>query len=421
MNDVLPPDDPPPAARRWRVLLHIFLPVVVVAGGVAAAIGLISTPPKAQRKPPERQSRLVEVQTVHFGVHHTTVQAMGTVGPAREVELHPRASGEVIELNPEFAPGGRLSAGQMVLRIDPRDYELGVRQRESDVAQAQSDLTREQGQQSVAKREYEMLGETVNEEDRALVLRQPQLEKVRANLQAAQAALELARLHRERTEVVAPFNARVRDRQVNVGAQVTPATALGTLAGTDEYWIRVTLPVDQLRWIRIPHGSGETGSTVRVGNRTAWGPDACRTGRVIRLLSDLEAEGRMAQLLVAVEDPQSLIPENATRPRLLLGDYVSVEIDGLELESAAAVDRRLFRDGDRVWIMNAKGDLEIRPVEVAFRDRTNLFVTGGLRDGESVVLTDLSAAVDGMPLRTAQSGAPGGLSPGDGARPGAPQ
>jgi len=166
------------------------------------------------------------------------------------------------------------------------------------------------------------------------------------------------------------------------------------LTGTDAYWVEVTVPVDQLRWIELP------GARARIFNEAAWGATAHRVGKVIRLLSDLEQQGRMARLLVEVADPLDLRKENANQPKLLLGDYVRIKIEGVELKNVAMVDRRLVREGNNVWVMNDRNQLEIRPVQIVFRARDKLFIRDSLRPGERLVVTELSAAVDGMLLRT---------------------
>ncbi len=400
MNSLNSPTDPPARPGSLKIVARIGLPLLVLAIGAGVAYVLLKTPPKAQRKAPARQARLVEVQPVRFSRQSTVIQTMGVVQPAREVVLYPRVAGEIVSVSDQFEPGARFLEDQVMVQIDPADFRLAVQQRESDLAQAQGALALELGQQSVAKREYELLGESIAEEDRDLVLRQPQLEQVRARVKAAEAALEQAKLNLERATVKAPFNATVRTRNVNVGAQVTPATAMATLAGNDEYWVEVTVPVDQLQWIHIPGRNGDSGSVAHVFSGMARGTNDFRDGRVLRLLPDLEKDGRMARLLVAVTDPLALTPATTGKPALILGDYVRVELDGLDLESVAAVDRSLFRDGDALWIMNAENRLEIRPVEVAFRGRDQLLVRSGVKDGERLVTSDLAAAVDGMLLRT---------------------
>lgn len=231
-------------------------------------------------------------------------------------------------------------------------------------------------------------------------MRKPQLETARARLKAARARLDQARLDLERTVIRAPFPAVVQQREVNLGARVAANASLLTLFGTDEYWVEVVVPVQQLHWLDIPRKAGERGSPVRVYDAAAWGEGVYRRGRVLRLGADLEEQGRLARLLVAVEDPLGLRMEESERARLFVGSYVRVEMEGRRLESVATLDRSLLRDGDRVWIMNAENRLEIRPVEIVFRHRDRVLISGGIRAGERLVASGLAAAVAGQPLRT---------------------
>jgi hypothetical protein len=440
--EVPPPAAPPHAARHTIVIvLQILAALAVIAGGVVLAVYLVATGPQAKQKRPEARARLIDVEQVAFGRQRTVVHAMGTVCPARSVELHPRVGGEVIEVASEFLPGGRFRKDERLLRIDPEDYALAVEQRElalkqaqlaaeqcalaieqkqSTVARTEGELKLEIGQQAIARRDFELFGETVSDGEKELVLRQPQMQTVQAAAQAARAALKeaeavrkaaetaaeeagsalrRAKLDIERTVIQAPFNAVVRTRGVDLGATVTTATPLATLVGTDEYWAEVAVPQDQLKWVRIPQAKGEPGSAVRVYNEAAWGADRFRAGRVLRLAGDLEEQGRMARLLVSIDDPLAQAEANRGQPVLLIGSYVRVEIDGLEIESAASVSRSLLRDGDRIWVMGPDDRLQIRPVTIAFRSRDDVLVTGGLEPSDRLVVTDLAAPVEGMPLR----------------------
>ncbi|MDM8553295.1 hypothetical protein QUF75_01000 [Desulfococcaceae bacterium HSG7] len=114
----------------------------------------------------------------------------------------------------------------------------------------------------------------------------------------------------------------------------------------------------------------------------------------------LEKQGRMALLLVQVEDPLSLKPDSAELPRMLFGSYVRVENEGREIALAAAIKREYIRNSSSVWVMDAKGCLAVRSVEIAFRGTDQFLVTGGINPEEQLVITDLAAPVSGMPLRT---------------------
>ena len=382
--------------------VKVLLSVLVVVGAVAVYRYQIRTSPRAGRKKPPAQARLVQVIPVRKDDCTTMVKADGIVMPAQQVTLRPQVTGQIVELSADVVPGGIVRAGQKLTAVDQRDYEILLRQRQYEVAKAVKDLKVEQGNRAIAEQEYDLLGEVITEEDRELVLREPQLASAQAARESAQAALEKAQLDLARCEITAPFNAIIQEKHIDLGATVSLNSNLVTLIGTDEAWIEVKVWLDQLKWLTIPRSNGDFGSSVRIYNKLAWGGDRFRMGRVLCLVGELETQGRLARLLVAVDDPFCLKPENRDLPQLLMGSYVSAEIQGRTLKSVFAIQRPHLRGDDKaVWIMDDTGRLEIRPVQVAFRGPEKVYVTEGLAENERLVITDIAAAVPGMPLRIA--------------------
>lgn len=389
--------------HRWIWKYIVFgglLPLAVILAGSFVSVWLMKTAPQAKTQPQKRNATLVEVRTVDYTSQQTVIPGMGTVTAARNVEIIPQVSGKIIELSSNLVPGGYLQKGETLLKIDPTDYRLTVRERAADVAKAESDLHLEQGNQLIAQKEYSLLGEVVTDQEKALMLRRPQLGNLQAALEAARAKLDKAKVDLARTELTAPFNAVVLSRKVNLGTQASQSSALATLVDTDIFWVEVSVKVSQLGWIKIPRTSGDKGALVRIYDTAAWGGRVHRQGRVIRLKSDLESEGRMARLLIQVEDPLSLIKDNRSKPRMLMGSYVRVEIEGNALDSAMAVEREFIRNGNSVWVMTPEGKLAVRPVDIAFRGADLLLITGGIESGEQLIITDLAAPVEGMALKT---------------------
>ncbi len=438
-----------------KFLLHVVLPLAVLGGGYLGARHLIATAPSTPKKHRTRSARTVEVVEVECRTAAPMLQAMGLVKPAREVTLRPRISGEVVAISAQFEPGGRFAAGEELLRIDRADFDLGVAQakagldqaataeaqaktslaqaaatldqRRATFAEAEANLQLEEGYQAVARREFEMLEGVRERANRDLVLRTPQLaiatagvasaragvEAAEAGIGAAQAGIasaaanvELARvklsqaeLDRSRTSLSSPFNAWIRVRYVEVGAVIGTNTNVATLVGTDAYWVEVTLPLSDLEWLRLPPSTNEGGAKVVIRDEAAWGPEGKRTGRLLRLLGDLEPAGRLARLLVLVEDPLHLQADPEERHPLLTGSYVRAEIEGRDVEDVVVIDRAWLRHGDVVWVMDAEKKLRIRQVEIRWRGRNQVFVTEGLEPGDHVITTDLGAPVDGMPLK----------------------
>ena len=194
MTDTNPMRKRNPVRTAARFLVKGVLPIAILAGSAVAAVNLMETAPKATRQAPERLARLVDVTTVQSGTDAVVVEAMGTVRAARKINLQPRVGGQVSWISPEFVPGGFIAKGQPILRIDPTDFELVVKQKEAALAEAKANLKIEAGQQTIARREYELLAKKVTTEERDLVLRQPQLATVEAAVDTAEAALRQAKL-----------------------------------------------------------------------------------------------------------------------------------------------------------------------------------------------------------------------------------
>lgn len=381
------------------------------------------TEPEAERETATRETAmLVEVIEVARGDYRPEITAVGTVRPVRDVVVAPRVGGEIIARAESFTPGGYIAAGETLVRIDPADYENAVAEHESALAQAQAELSVEMGRQQVAERDYALLDQDLPPEQRALVLRAPQLATAEARVAAAQAALDQAELDLERTRVPAPFDALILSRDVDLGSQVSPGESLGRLVGLHAYWVVATVPRAKLRWIQVPDAEGDPASVVHLDDPTGWGPGVHRVGRVDRVIGALDDETRLARVLVAVDDPLAR-DEAAGQPPMMIGAYVEARIQGRPLEGVVRLARGHVRKEDTVWVME-DGELHVRPVTVVFEDPEFCYIAQGLEDGERVVTTDLATVVDGAPLRLegdqpAANGDAGEGGEGDGSATGA--
>ena len=374
------------------------LPLLVILAGIVAAVVLVMTRPQPARTTPAPDAAPVRVTTAESERARVVVVAHGTVLPAKQVSLQAEVSGRIVEVGENLAPGGRVVKGELLARIDPRDYELAVEQRLADVERARFELRVEASRARIAEREWDMLGDSVptTEEGRSLALREPHLQNLRAAFEAARSSLQKARLDLERTRIVAPFDALVQEEFADVGQMASPQAPIATLVGSDRFWVRVSLPVEDLRWIRFP-GEDSEGSPVRILHDTGDRLPVHREGRVIRLFGDLEPKGRLARVLVSVNDPLST-GEGRSLP-LFVGAYVRAEIEGPELADVVELPRHALRDGGDVWIMDGDDRLEIRPVEIAFRGPDTVLVSGGLRAGERIVTSRIATPLPRMALR----------------------
>jgi RND family efflux transporter MFP subunit len=397
------------AKHRMNEIINIGLkaviPLVILAIAAVGAYTMIMTKPVAHKKAPEVPVPVVEVTYLKPENSRIWTEAMGTVEPAREINLGSQVSGKIISVSSSFIPGGLFKKGQEILRIDPIDYELAVKQQQAVVTEAEYNLKIELGHQKVAGREWKLLGESTGKAGSGssdLALRKPHLEKARADLESARSKLRAANIDLSRTRIKAPFSAQVVSRSVDLGSIVSSQQTLAHLVGTDEAWILATVPVDRLRRISFPDNeSGLKGSDVEIavnGENTF----SDKHGEVVRLLPSLEEKGRMSRVIISVADPFNL-DRVKNIPKLLLDSYVRVRIDSGVLENVYVIPRDAFRDNNTVWIMKPDNTLEVRKVDSVWRDSKYIYVKKRLNPGERLVLTDIPAPLEGMKLRESES------------------
>ena len=371
-------------------------------------VALVKSRPKAERKSPPPNIPLVEVMGVsNADGSPVVVHAMGTVVPARVLTLQPEVSGRVVSHHPSLVTGGLVMEGEELLRIDDRDYKLAVEQQIAALSRAKLELKTEQGRKAIAEAEWGALQGSLKQADAAdrdLALRAPHVKAARAGVQAARAAVDRARLMVERVVIRAPFNAYVRQEAVEIGQLVGPQSPLAILVGTDEVWVEVSVPVAHLSWMSWPDARGEGGSSVTISQDVGLGKPQIWSGRVMRLLEELEPQGRMARVLVRVKDPFGLKGTPGARQAgagsLLVGAYVNAAIEGRPIESAVQISHLALQEGDRVWVVDEAGKLDRRDVRVTWREENRVLITGGLSAGDRVVISPMVAPVPGMDVQT---------------------
>jgi RND family efflux transporter MFP subunit len=385
---------------RKTILLKITLPIVVILAGFAGMQIMIHSRAAPKKEVKESKGVLVEVKSVTRENLPVVVMGTGTVGSRQEASITPQVKGRVTYLAPGFVVGGLFRKGDLLFRIEDTDYRLAIDGAKAAVAKAEFDLATVEGQAHVARIEWERLHLAEKKEPSPLVLYEPQLKNARASVDSAKAALSQAELDLARTSVYAPFACLIRSEEVDLGQYVTVGNRVATVAGTDAAEIVVPLPLEEMQWISIPRkGSNGNGSKALV--KLAVGDQVLTwKGRVVRSLGEVDPRGRMAQVVVAVDDPYNLERRGSTKQRdLEIGMFVDVEIIGKTLSGVFVVPRAALREGDTVWTMDDEGKLRVTPVTVVRRERDTVILRDGFPEGASIVLTNISGAAEGMKLR----------------------
>lgn len=372
---------------------------------------IFSTEPEAQQEGATIETAiLVDVVTAEKGTFAPTIVATGTVQPVEDVVLSPLVPGQIIRRDPAFTPGGFVKKGEVLLQIDPADYQNTLELRKSELLQSETTLATEMGRQQIAEQDLQLINNDslfgdnpLSDNETQLVLRKPQLNAVKATIEAARASVNQAELNLERTTIRAPFDAHILSQNVTVGSQVAQGDNLGRIVGTDSYWVTATVPVSRLQWLKFPESNSEKGSLVHIENPSAWTTGAYRTGYLDRQIGALDAQTRLARVLVRVEDPLATSKALEGAPKLMIGTFVEVNIEADSIPNVVRMDRNLVRSNQTAWVMKDEL-LEIRELDIILTDNEYVYVQSGLEEGDKIVTTNLSTVTNGIELRTRSAG-----------------
>lgn len=387
--------------RTGRGFLQALLAIVIICVGITSAVIFIKLKKPPQRKEQVAQAPLVEVEQLHAGDIQMVVQGYGTVNPKVQVDIIPEVAGKVVYIHPELIVGGLIHADKTILQIDPRDYELAVRQADSAVADAKVLLDTERAEAEVARTEWRQLHPDT-EPTSSLVLREPQIRKARALLDSAEAQLEIVKLRLERTSLSLPFDVLITTENVDLGQYVVTGQSLAKAYGTGSVEIEVPLKDSELAWFDVfknsifSNGNSNRAKGTPAEVRAAFaGTEHRWKGRVVRTAGQVNKTSRMIPVVVEVPEPFKVIDD---RPPLLPGVFTEVLIQGNTLHNAVAVPRDAIREGNHVWLVE-DNHLRILPLKIVRTDKNFAYVVLDVLDGSKVITSSLDAVVDGMKVR----------------------
>ncbi|NRB70815.1 MAG: efflux RND transporter periplasmic adaptor subunit, partial [Xanthomonadales bacterium] len=325
------------------------------------------------------------------------VSSQGAVRPRTETTLVSEVGGKVVAVSENFVAGGFFRAGDVLLQIDPSDYETAVKRAQAALASRQAKLADEQARATQAEKDWRNLGRQGNPPD--LVLRKPQLADAQANVLAAEADLEKARRDLERTAISVPYDGLLSEKRVDVGQFVSPGTQLGVSFAVDSAEIRLPLSSSDLAFLDLPRATDKQPEDYPEVSLQAEVAGMTKTwaARLIRTEGVLDANSRVLYAVAEVRDPYGLLGES-TQDELRMGTFVRAAIEGRFVDNVVVLPRFVLSNDNTVLVANDERELEVREVQVARAEPREVYLSGGVKAGELVITTNMDAPIPGTRL-----------------------
>ena len=215
---------------KTHSVLRWLLPIVIIILALVLAFILISSKEPLEQEPIVEKAFLVDAKSVYTESVDFTVKTQGNVIPKHQTKLSGQVSGAIVNISSVFVEGGFFNKGDVLVELEQDDYLTEVKLAEAQLAQAEADLQEEVARGKVAEKEWRSVNSTAPP---ALGLRQPQLAREQANVKGAQAQLERAKRNLSRTQIKAPYNGVVVQRDVDLGQFLPVGSVIGEVFSTD--------------------------------------------------------------------------------------------------------------------------------------------------------------------------------------------
>ena len=407
--------------------LKALLPVGLIAASLLVAGYLRATRPAVQPAPASERVWVVSAEPVALADSQPVLQLYGDIVAARDVTLRPFVGGEIVEASANLVLGGRLAAGETVVRIDPFDYrtardELAAELREAKARKkelhstlqaewtmltldetqlelAERDLTRYErlrGSQTASEKALDDAQVAVAQREAALAARRQTIATLEAKLDQQDAAIDRLGVGIERaerdlsnTELRAPFAGFVAEVEAARGKWVNPGDPIARLIDEDSLEIRFTLAdADFGRLWRDGLIGRPLQASWRLG-RTSFPLE----GEVTRIESTVDPASGGVEVFAAITGNLEAAP---LRP----GAFVEVLLPDQVYQQVALLPASALFHGDTVYAVE-DGRLAARAVELVADRGLQILVQGELSAGEPVLTSRLAEVAPGLKVQIA--------------------
>ena len=379
--------------KTWLISIAILASAV---GGAFVMVQTRAAPTQTEREIPVLLVDAIEArrEPVFFRVN-----TQGAVTPRTESNLVSEVSGQIVEVASNYVAGGFFRKGELLLRIDPRNYQSALKSAQANVARVQTQVAKENALANFALDDWKTLRDlnasTGPISD--LALRKPQLAEAIAESISAEAALEKAQEDLNRTSIRAPYDGMVQEKRADVGQYVNTGSQLALIFATDYAEIRLPITQRELALIDLPSADGSSlplpvTLTSRAGTiQHTW------QGLIVRSEGVFDSASRVLYVVAQVEDPYNQSGRNGELLRI--GTFVTASIQGRFGGALFTIPRHALQRGETLWIIDEQQKIYPRDVQIVSTDEEYAYVDGGLVNGDRYTITPIDQPLPGMPVR----------------------
>ncbi|WP_158969744.1 efflux RND transporter periplasmic adaptor subunit [Paraglaciecola sp. L3A3] len=377
--------------KKWLI------PLIILAVTALVANFILNNPPESRRGGKSTKPQLtVEVVNLQPQQYQVIVDSYGTVQPKTQSALVAQVSGQINYVSPQFRNGGFFSKGDVLVKLDQRDYLADKQIAEASLLSAQQKLLEEEANSKQAEIDWQRLGNGQPASD--LVLRKPQLAAAKANLLSAEAQLARAQLNLERTKITAPYDGRILSQLVDFGQVLANNSKLAEIYSTDSVEIRLPINNSDIDLINFPEEfrinnpelpSIEANFTSSLTSNQHW------VGQITRTEAAIDASSQQLYIVAQIKDPYN--PTIHPGTSIKIGQYVSAKVQGKTINNAIVINNNAIYQGSYVYVVE-DDLLKRRDIKIRWQNSQKTIIEDGLSANDVLVTTPLGQVSSGTPV-----------------------
>lgn len=371
-------------------LTRIAIPLAILAVGVGsfAMLAVEIDEEKSPPVPPQViQTRVKELEVLDYDV---VVKTHGIVQAHNDVRLSAEVSGQIVRIAPNFEVGSYFSAGDVLVEIDPRDYETAAKVAEAQQLGAKAALQLAIQDQERKLKLSDRIAISDAEVNQATAIRL----QAEAELDAAIARVEQAKRNLDRTKIRAPLDGRVRRKTVGLGETIDQGALLGEVFAIDFAEVRLPIAARELSFLNLPEMTTDAPIDVVLRDGITGDTTFSWKAQIVRTEGTLDENSFELFAIARVKDP---FGRQNRQPSLRIGQPVTATIHGKVLDDVIAIPRAAVRQLDQIFLVN-KVDLTLMSVTInpLWSDEEHIIVRHPLiQHGDLLSTTRLVYAPDG--------------------------
>lgn len=359
-------------------LLVVFLVIAVSLFFSTPSIKVVTYHSKIPRV------EIVEVQTSSINL---PLIFRGVLEPKHQLALQASVAGQIISLGENFVSGGHFKKGELLFRLDDHRLKMELAQ-----SLARYEQVRLEELQLIAR--FESYNKSSGKESLSLLAKgDPQKSAAAAATMAAKAAFEFAQSQLKKARVIAPFDGRVKRQQRHLYEYVAQGTVIANVYADNQYILR--LPVTESQRRLLPSLTAKTKAVRDALVAQVYNPEFPSkqySAKIKAYEGYVSNKNRLSHIVVEM---------NTAHIDAFPGSLFEVALKSKKFDAVAVLDKSWLRSHDQVWLINENAELEIRQVNVLFRDKDSVYISQGLSAGDKIVSSHLSFVSNGMSVNVA--------------------